>query len=75
MIGLKMASDAKGLQVIADLDRNVDVVTRTAAFRVQGKTEEWIAGQLSREPDKEAFVMGDEMRLIQVRGEPVDSKL
>ena len=67
MVGLHMAADVKGLQVITDFDSTVDIVARVAAFREQGKSEEWIARQLFSEPDQDALVMGDEMRFVQVR--------
>ena len=66
MVGLKMAADAKGLELVIDLDRNIDLTARAAAYREQGRSEEWIAWQLSCTPDEEAFIMGDEMRMIQV---------
>lgn len=66
MVGLQLAADAKGLELITDLDPNVDLVARAAFYREQGRSEEWIAWQLECNPNEDAEVLGDEMRLIQV---------
>lgn len=66
LIGLQLAADAKGLELITDLDPNIDLVARAAMYREQGKSEEWIAWQLACNPNEDAEVLGDEMRLIQV---------
>jgi len=66
MIGLQMAADAKGLELITDFDRNVDVVARTMMYREQGRSEEWINWELACNPHEDAELLGDEMRLVQV---------
>jgi osomolarity two-component system sensor histidine kinase SLN1 len=66
MVGLQLAAEAKGLEVIADFDPNIDLVARTMMYREQGKSEEWINWQLAYNPHEDAELMGDEMRLVQV---------
>lgn len=66
MVGLKMAADAKGVQFITEFDREIDLAARAAAYRERGKSEQWIAWQLGCNADEDAYVLGDEMRLIQV---------
>lgn len=65
-VGLKLAGDAKGVQVITQLDKNIDLVARTATYQAMGKSPEWIAWQLATNPDEDGLVVGDEMRMIQV---------
>jgi hypothetical protein len=66
MVGLQMAADAKGLRLVTEFDPEIDLAARAAAYRGSGKSEEWIAWQLACSPHDDAYVMGDEMRLIQV---------
>ncbi len=66
MIGLQMAADAKGVKLTTEFDRAIDSVARAASYREGGKNEQWIAWQLRCNPDEDAYVLGDEMRLIQV---------
>lgn len=66
MVGLQMAADSKGLELVTEFDHHIDQVTRAAMYREQGKSEEWIAWQLACNPHEDAEVLGDEMRLVQV---------
>lgn len=66
MVGLQMAADAKGLDLVTDFDKNIDLVARAASLREAGKTEDWINWALATNPDEDAELLGDEMRLIQV---------
>lgn len=66
MVGLQLAADSKGLELVTEFDKNIDLVARAATYRGEGKSEDWIQWQLASNPDEDAELMGDEMRLIQV---------
>ncbi|KAF8308343.1 hypothetical protein DL93DRAFT_2171193 [Clavulina sp. PMI_390] len=66
MVGLQLLANSKGLELVTDFDRNIDLVARSMMFRAQGQTEEWIAWHLACGPPEDAEVLGDEMRLTQV---------
>ncbi|KDQ11343.1 hypothetical protein BOTBODRAFT_35428 [Botryobasidium botryosum FD-172 SS1] len=66
LVPLQMAADARGLQLITELDKNIDIVARRISWAAQGRSEAWIADRLAEEKDDTALVIGDEMRLRQI---------
>src|SRR3712207_4742594 len=69
LVPLKLATDARGLDLIAELDLNIDLVARKALYRAQGCDEEWIQKRLAQpdgSDDEFGIVVGDEHRLRQV---------
>ncbi|KAI0364370.1 hypothetical protein BV20DRAFT_974568 [Pilatotrama ljubarskyi] len=65
-IPLQLATDARGLQFITDLDKNIDQVARHALYEAMGEPEEVIARRLIENPDEDGIVVGDETRLRQI---------
>ncbi|KAF5360111.1 hypothetical protein D9757_011734 [Collybiopsis confluens] len=66
---LRLATDARKLELIIDLDMNIDEVARRGAYRALGKDSESIETLLKEEPSGEShygIVVGDETRLRQV---------
>ena len=62
-VPLKMATDARGLTFVTDLDLDIDNVARRALYEAQGFSEEDIARKHSAE---DGIVVGDETRLRQI---------
>ncbi|CDO68388.1 hypothetical protein BN946_scf184815.g35 [Trametes cinnabarina] len=65
-VPLKLATDARKLQFITDLDRNIDQVARRALYEAMGDPEEVVARKLAENPDEDGIVVGDETRLRQI---------
>ncbi|KAI0352098.1 hypothetical protein OH77DRAFT_816660 [Trametes cingulata] len=65
-IPLQLATDARGLQFITDLDKNIDQVARHALYEAMGEPEEAIMKRLIENPDEDGIVVGDETRLRQI---------
>ncbi|KAG8901544.1 hypothetical protein FRB99_005226 [Tulasnella sp. 403] len=66
LVPLKMAADARGLQLLTELDSQIDIVARTALYIAKGETEECIAQKLKEDDEESGLVVGDEHRLRQV---------
>ncbi|KAI0642307.1 hypothetical protein C8Q79DRAFT_1003202 [Trametes meyenii] len=65
-VPLQLATDARGLQFITDLDKNIDEVARHALYEAMGEPEEAIMRRLVEHPDEDGIVVGDETRLRQI---------
>ncbi|TDL26135.1 hypothetical protein BD410DRAFT_784176 [Rickenella mellea] len=66
LLPLRLATDARGLQLVTELDNRVDKVARVAAYRAQGMPSDRIGSLLKALPDEVGIVVGDEMRLRQI---------
>ncbi|EJF56265.1 hypothetical protein DICSQDRAFT_71854 [Dichomitus squalens LYAD-421 SS1] len=65
-IPLRMATDARRLEFITDLDLSIDEVARRALYEAMGETEEDIRRKFEDSPDEDGIVVGDETRLRQI---------
>ncbi|KAF7795011.1 hypothetical protein EIP86_006155 [Pleurotus ostreatoroseus] len=65
-VPLKLATNARSLEFVVDLDRRIDEVARRAMYEALGLTEEEIQKRLVEAPDEDGIVVGDEVRLRQV---------
>ncbi|KAI8995219.1 hypothetical protein BD414DRAFT_234700 [Trametes punicea] len=65
-VPLQLATDARRLQFITDLDKNIDLVARHALYEAMGQTEDVIQRRLAENPDEDGIVVGDETRLRQI---------
>lgn len=66
LLPLQMAADARGLQLITELDKDIDVVAKRLSWAAQGRSAAWIAEKLAEDKEDAALVIGDEMRLRQI---------
>ncbi|KAG7094130.1 hypothetical protein E1B28_007742 [Marasmius oreades] len=69
LIPLRLATNARNLELVTDLDFNIDEVARRAAYEFMGQTPETIDRHLKEQPSGEeqwGMVVGDETRLRQV---------
>ncbi|KIP05565.1 hypothetical protein PHLGIDRAFT_128820 [Phlebiopsis gigantea 11061_1 CR5-6] len=65
-VPLRLATDARGLEFITNLDTTIDKVARKAFYETRGESPEAVARHLSENPDEEGIVVGDETRLRQI---------
>ena len=67
-VPLRLATDARGLELIIDLDDRIDTAARRAAYEAMGMTPVEVASSLAEAPadDSVGRVMGDETRLRQI---------
>ena len=65
-IPLRLATDARGLEFITNLDKNIDKVSRRALYEAQGDSEDVILQKLSEFPGEDGIITGDETRLRQI---------
>ncbi|KAF9466155.1 hypothetical protein BDZ94DRAFT_249341 [Collybia nuda] len=68
-IPLQLATNARGLELVINLDTNIDKVARLAAYQFQGYSQEEIQHKLKDNPSGESswgVVVGDEIRLRQI---------
>ncbi|OSD04719.1 hypothetical protein PYCCODRAFT_1363220 [Trametes coccinea BRFM310] len=65
-IPLQLATDARRLQFITDLDPSIDEAARRALYEAMGESDEAIARRLAENPDEDGIVVGDETRLRQI---------
>lgn len=63
-VPLQLATDARGLQFVTELDKSIDDVARRALYEAMGLCDEEIAKRL--ELDEDGIVVGDETRLRQI---------
>lgn len=63
--GARVVAEARGLQLVSDLDPEVDLVAKRAFYTAQGLSEDAIQRAIALNLD-DAIVVGDEMRLRQV---------
>ena len=65
-IPLRMATDARGLEFITDLDPTIDEVARAALRDYQGENGDVIARLIQETQTEDGLVVGDETRLRQI---------
>ncbi|TCD67927.1 hypothetical protein EIP91_011791 [Steccherinum ochraceum] len=65
-IPLKLATDARQLEFVTDLDKTIDDVARHSFYEATGESKEKIAKRLLENPDEDGIVVGDETRLRQI---------
>ncbi|KAF8645074.1 hypothetical protein AX16_008132 [Volvariella volvacea WC 439] len=66
---LRLATDARNLELVIDLDMNIDDIARRAVYQASGQSNESITRRLEERPSGEnhwGTVLGDEMRLRQI---------
>ncbi|KAF9474819.1 hypothetical protein BDN70DRAFT_884421 [Pholiota conissans] len=65
-VPLQLATDARGLKFETELDPNIDIVARQAAYKATGESMEAIQRHIHEHPDVVGIVTGDETRLRQI---------
>lgn len=65
-VPLQLATAARNLEFITELDPAIDKVARCAAYCAMGESEEAIHRHLKAFPDVDGVVVGDEARLRQI---------
>jgi len=65
-IPLRLATNARQLELVTDLDPIIDQVARRAAYYAMGESPASIALHMKQHPDGEGIVLGDETRLRQI---------
>ncbi|KAI0689456.1 hypothetical protein C8T65DRAFT_746171 [Cerioporus squamosus] len=65
-VPLRLATDARRLEFITDLDTSIDEVARHALYEALGEPEEAIKRRLQEQPGEDGIVVGDETRLRQI---------
>ncbi|KAF9494884.1 hypothetical protein BDN71DRAFT_1392461 [Pleurotus eryngii] len=66
LIPLRLATDARGLELVINLDPNIDLAARCAAYEAMKISPEDTRKILSEYPDLDGIVVGDETRLRQI---------
>ncbi|KAG8974906.1 hypothetical protein FRC05_006583, partial [Tulasnella sp. 425] len=67
LVPLRLAAQARGQELVTELDSQIDIMARTALYRAKGMTEERIAQLLQDGDDEDSgLIVGDEHRLRQV---------
>lgn len=65
-IPLQLATNARQLEFVTDLDPLIDRVARRAGYEAMGESQASITEHLRVHPDVEGIVLGDETRLRQI---------
>lgn len=65
-IPLKLATDARGLDFVIDLDPSIDKVARHSLYEAIGESQENSSKRIVECPNEEGVVVGDETRLRQI---------
>jgi osomolarity two-component system sensor histidine kinase SLN1 len=67
-VPLRMATDARKLELVTELDANIDILARAAMYQALGESPDGVARRLAEadEADESGMVVGDEMRLRQI---------
>ncbi|KAL0953952.1 hypothetical protein HGRIS_005113 [Hohenbuehelia grisea] len=65
-VPLQLATDARGLEFVTDLDPNIDLIARRSAYEAMGFSQSDIIKHVKEHPDAEGVVVGDESRLLQI---------
>ena len=65
-VPLRLATDARGLEFVTDLDESIDDVARRALYQARGYSEDEIVKAMAKGADEDAVVVGDETRLRQI---------
>lgn len=63
-IPLKLATDARGLEFVTDLDKTIDDVARHSLYEALGESPDAITNRMAE--DEDGIVVGDETRLRQI---------
>jgi osomolarity two-component system, sensor histidine kinase SLN1 len=66
IVPLRLATDARGLSLVTELDENIDEIARKALYQARGYNEDQVADMMSRRLEQDAVVVGDETRLRQI---------
>ncbi|KAG5644868.1 hypothetical protein DXG03_007509 [Asterophora parasitica] len=66
LIPLRLTTDARGLELVTELDPRIDQVARRAAYKAMGEADDVIDAHIYDHPDVEGVVLGDESRLRQI---------
>jgi signal transduction histidine kinase len=61
-----MATDARHLELVTELDESIDKVARQAAWEALGNDPAAFEAHYASYPDSDGMVVGDEMRLRQI---------
>ncbi|KAH7105908.1 hypothetical protein BKA62DRAFT_344375 [Auriculariales sp. MPI-PUGE-AT-0066] len=65
-VPLRLAAVARGLDLIIDFDKNIDIIVRKALYQARGETPDAVAARLAVDNDEDVLVVGDETRLRQI---------
>ncbi|TFY68845.1 hypothetical protein EVJ58_g762 [Rhodofomes roseus] len=65
-VPLRLATDARGLEFVTDLDRNIDEVARRALHEALGESPDVVESRLKDTLGEDGIVVGDETRLRQI---------
>ncbi|KAI0738700.1 hypothetical protein C8Q80DRAFT_1113412 [Daedaleopsis nitida] len=65
-VPLRLATDARRLEFIIDLDSTIDEMARRALYEAMGEPEDQIRSRLKEQPEEYGIVVGDETRLRQI---------
>ncbi|KAF8159373.1 hypothetical protein B0H34DRAFT_703185 [Crassisporium funariophilum] len=65
-VPMRLATDARGLKFETDLDPNIDLIARQAAYEAMGENKDSIEKHIEDHPDVDGVVTGDETRLRQI---------
>ncbi|EIN05969.1 hypothetical protein PUNSTDRAFT_145366 [Punctularia strigosozonata HHB-11173 SS5] len=66
MVPLKIATDARGLELVTEFDRSIDWVAKRAAYQAMGHDDATVSRMLAERAEEGGVVVGDETRLRQV---------
>ena len=65
-VPLRMATNARGLSFVTDLDRNIDEMAKKALYEAMGYSEEAVTKKILVDSEEDGVVVGDETRLRQI---------
>lgn len=65
-VPLRMATDARGLSFVTELDKGIDDIARKLFYEAQGMSEQEALKKIADSPDEDGIVVGDETRLRQI---------
>ncbi|KZT67331.1 hypothetical protein DAEQUDRAFT_729184 [Daedalea quercina L-15889] len=65
-VPLRLATDARGLEFVVDLDKDIDEVARRALYEALGESADTVTTQLKENAEEDGVVVGDETRLRQI---------
>jgi len=65
-VPLQLATNARGLEFVTDLDKTIDDVSRRALYDALGESQAVIDRRMVENPDEDGIVVGDETRLRQI---------
>ncbi|KAH9930211.1 uncharacterized protein B0H18DRAFT_1116910 [Fomitopsis serialis] len=65
-VPLRLATDARGLEFVIDLDKNIDEIARRALHEALGETSDVVEARLKESLSEDGIVVGDETRLRQI---------